>query len=257
MSSWSSQNVVSNSNDIPETWHSMASIGLSRYLISTRGRFASLLTHNEDGTPYLPRLNLSGGYLCAWLSYDDGKPRNTFVHRALARVFHGPKPTPGHVAAHRNDIKVENSPSNIYWATRSQNWHDSVRNGARIIGSDPRAWGRRRDGLTIAQVRSIRSRVDAGETAVEIAKALALRYRTVFDVVRGKTYQWVKSTVVEQEKARIDAERRLEQERQKVAVDREAAALVALELATGGARRRYHRSPHTPAASAPLSKGSR
>lgn len=42
------------------------------------------------------------------------------VHRLVCLAFHGVPPTDAHVVARRNGIKTDNSPSNLYWATRGE-----------------------------------------------------------------------------------------------------------------------------------------
>ena len=56
------------------------------------------------------------------------------VHRLVCEAFHGPAPSPDHVAAHANDIGHDNRPDNLRWATHRENVADLIRNGRMHIG---------------------------------------------------------------------------------------------------------------------------
>jgi HNH endonuclease len=52
----------------------------------------------------------------------------------VALAFHGPKPPNKQVCAHRNDIKEDDKPENLYWATHGENYADARRNGRPLPG---------------------------------------------------------------------------------------------------------------------------
>jgi hypothetical protein len=58
--------------------------------------------------------------------YDHGRTKRSVV---ICTIYHGPRPSPQHVCAHRNDIKDDDRSENLYWATPSQNAQDAIRNG--------------------------------------------------------------------------------------------------------------------------------
>lgn len=61
------------------------------------------------------------------------------VHRLVCEAFHGQKPTPKHMTAHWDGNKKNNRPSNLRWATASENQADRVRHEAskRVIRNRP------------------------------------------------------------------------------------------------------------------------
>lgn len=58
----------------------------------------------------------------------DRKVRTWPIHKMVCVTWHGPKPSPSHQAAHRDDDKENNTPGNLYWATPLENHADRRRN---------------------------------------------------------------------------------------------------------------------------------
>lgn len=59
------------------------------------------------------------------------------VHQLVLESFIGPCPA-GHEALHANDIKGDNTLSNLSWGTKSDNQRDAIRNGRSPIGEHRR-----------------------------------------------------------------------------------------------------------------------
>lgn len=57
-----------------------------------------------------------------------GRFKHFYVYRLYLLTFVGPCP-PGMEACHKDDIKRNNYPENLYWGTRKQNMRDSIKNG--------------------------------------------------------------------------------------------------------------------------------
>lgn len=55
--------------------------------------------------------------------------RNIKIHIAVCEAFHGPRPSPSHMALHRDDIRANNREDNLYWGTREDNTQDMLTNG--------------------------------------------------------------------------------------------------------------------------------
>lgn len=51
------------------------------------------------------------------------------VHQMVLKSFHGPRPSPNHVARHLNDRPVDTRSDNLVWGTQSQNMKDKFQNG--------------------------------------------------------------------------------------------------------------------------------
>ena len=73
---------------------------------------------NKDGYPIVSLMTI------------DGKARTYNIHVMKAKAFiYTPNPLGYNVVRHLNDIKTDNSLTNLAWGTRSDNAQDSIRNG--------------------------------------------------------------------------------------------------------------------------------
>lgn len=95
------------------------------------------------------------------------------VHTLIARAFHGERPE-GHEACHVNGDKRDNRPMNLRWGTTAENAADRAKHGTLVT---PRGKGRGvRQDVDVATVRSLAAQ---GLSINEIAKRLAVSWRTV------------------------------------------------------------------------------
>ena len=70
------------------------------------------------------------GYKRICLMTNQGKVRNCKIHIIKAKAFiYGPNPLGADQVRHLNDVKTDNTISNLAWGTRSDNTFDSIRNG--------------------------------------------------------------------------------------------------------------------------------
>ena len=114
-----------------------------------------------------------------------GKPvRATGIHRLVAEAFHGPAPTPKHVAAHNNGIPFDNRPDNIRWATNSENMADR-----RGHGTDPLGERNPNARLTATDVLLIRSHAMYGEKHATLSRLFGIPDSHVTTIVRRKQWQ--------------------------------------------------------------------
>ena len=102
------------------------------------------------------------------------------IHRLVLEAFGGPAPK-GKIACHRDDNHENNSLSNLYWGSYSENWADSVVNGGRPSG-------RRDSALTEVDVLSIRARCGTGETQRSVAADFGLDQSAVSLIVNRKVW---------------------------------------------------------------------
>lgn len=72
------------------------------------------------------------GYMVVTLRNRDPNakcPQRPFgVHTLVCRAFHGEPPPGKPNALHRNDVKTDNSPGNLYWGSQADNGHDRTKN---------------------------------------------------------------------------------------------------------------------------------
>lgn len=79
----------------------------------------------------------NGGYPMVKLSFGERR-RDYCVHELMLEAFKGPKPDPGMVGRHLDDVSVNNYLDNLEWGTRKQNAQDSIRNGTNYqMNRDP------------------------------------------------------------------------------------------------------------------------
>lgn len=100
-----------------ETWRPVPGLE-DRYEVSTEGRVRSLVRHRV-----IQGYVGGGGYRVIRV---DGRQRR--VHHWVLETHVGPRPE-GMLALHRNDVKLDNRVSNLYWGTYRDNGADAVRNG--------------------------------------------------------------------------------------------------------------------------------
>lgn len=106
------------------------------------------------------------------------------VHKLIARVWLGAKPSPRHEVRHLDGDKINNRPSNLAWGTTKQNAEDRDAHGRTARGE--------RSGvakLTSKQVLSIRERIASGETQTSIAASLGVCVATVNHIHTGRNWR--------------------------------------------------------------------
>lgn len=64
-----------------------------------------------------------------------GKRKRERVHRLVAMLFHGPRPTPFHQVCHVDGDKLNNSSDNLYWGDARENAADRKRHGRTSSGA--------------------------------------------------------------------------------------------------------------------------
>lgn len=109
-------------------------VGFPHYEVSSHGKVRSLDRNvaardgsikNLRGVQLKPGMDSNGRPLVVLRK--DGKSFSRRVHTLVIEAHVGPRP-PGHECCHINDDRLDNRADNLYWGTRSDNLHDSVRN---------------------------------------------------------------------------------------------------------------------------------
>lgn len=144
------------------------------YEASSRGR----IRHAETRTILSTRV--SGGYVYTTL-HIAGKRIPRLVSRLVCSAFHGASPSHyRRIVAHKDDNKLNNRPTNLYWATHPENSQDAFRNE------------RRKGKLTAKRVAEIR-RILLTEGSYGLGARLAKRYgvtqQAIYLLWAGKTWR--------------------------------------------------------------------
>ena len=245
------------SRPVHEIWAAIP--GFSAYQASNLGRIRSLRSVDaRTGEPIVLSPGRSGGtgYLTVSVRAD-GAARAVSEHisHLVAAAWLGERPSPDHCVLHANDIRTDNRAANLRYGTRAENHADALRNGGRISGPTPNCWGKGGT-FTVAQVRSIRRQAAAGVRISEIAAGFEeVSYDAVWACVRGRTWSWVTDSAATTAANQIAAQASRDAHKAAHSAKRDQATIAALLAAAPPAGQVQRRSSHTPAASAPTSKG--
>lgn len=146
--------------------------GFPHYLITTFGRVISL---HKKQPRLLSQSTDAKGYRAVNLR-NHKAGRSYRVHRLVAEAFiANPEGLP--CVRHMDGNPANNSLDNLAWGTYADNEADKRNHGT---------WDTRRNGkLTLAQRFEIRSRLDAGESQKEIAKAFGVSRPTITRIANG------------------------------------------------------------------------
>ena len=157
------------------------------YEIEIEGDTAWIVSLNYNKTGKRKRLAMRvgiRGYALARLSRR-GRSFENSVHILVCQAFHGLKPEPKSHAAHRNDVKTDNRPSNLYWASPEENYRDRDRNGKTPRGSQNGATK-----LTSDEVLEIRRAYVAKELRqYELADKFGVHRTTIRDILYRKIWK--------------------------------------------------------------------
>lgn len=132
--------------------------------VSDSGRFAgagNLLLSTSGG-----RVHLAGK------SYNPAQ--------LVLEVFGHPRPSPRHMALRRDFDQANIALANLYWGTATD--RERAKFG---LSAQPGC-------LTVSQVRVIRQRCAAGELQKKVAAELGISSATVSNIIRGRTWKWLK-----------------------------------------------------------------
>ena len=108
-----------------------------------------------------------------------------YVHRLVCIAWHG-EPPKGTWALHRNGVKTDNRPENLYWGTPMQNCADAAEHGTKVQGE---SCGKSK--LTEQQVREIRALREQGWTYQRIADHFAVQRGTVTFICKRQTWRHI------------------------------------------------------------------
>jgi hypothetical protein len=157
------------------------------YEVSSDGRVRRVRQSKGalSGRVLRPLLNKKTGYISVCLCE---RPRSNRidVHRLVALAFIGHPPSPRHLVAHNDGDRINNTASNLRWATQAENLRDCRAHGTALIGSkNPSAL------ISEVDVLAIRRMKVAGIPRPVIADGYGLHKRSVFKILANSSWRHV------------------------------------------------------------------
>lgn len=161
-------------------------------LVTFQNRRGTNVTRWLTGRVMRPSANRHG-YLGLMLSSPGEAAAHREVQTLVCAAFHGPRPD-GMQAAHNNGDPSDNRPSNLRWATPSQNAADKARHGTLCSGEKHYAAR-----LTEDAVRVIRHSPEAPR---DIAAQFGISIQSVSKIRRHQAWKHVGESRPQSENAR-------------------------------------------------------
>ena len=158
--------------------------GWSKYQVSSSGQVRRVGQSKGAVTGRLLRqlLNKKTGYLSVCLC-ERPRTKRMDIHRIVALAFHGPAPSSGHVVAHNDGNRTNNTAENLRWATQAENLGDCRVHGTAMIGS-------RNPSSSISEidVRAIRRMKTFGIPRTIIAEGYGMHQRSIFRILSNTSW---------------------------------------------------------------------
>jgi hypothetical protein len=132
---------------------------------------------------------LQGGYLHVSFYKGDCGPKDTFVVHRLVGLHFIPNPENKPEVNHKKGIKTDNRASQLEWNTHGENIRHAHATGLKknLSGeSHPRT------SLKHIDVINIRKLYSTGTTLKELSKKYKTKYCTIWALVKGKSFKYVK-----------------------------------------------------------------
>ena len=117
-----------------------------------------------------------------------GKELKTGIHRLVAMAFHGMPTKEAPEVAHYDGNPLNNSATNLRWATRKENVEDQRRHGT-LHAPVMKGASHPRSKLTEIEIREIRERSDWPESVNQIAAKYGVCQSTIYLIKRGKAWK--------------------------------------------------------------------
>lgn len=156
-------------------------VRLERIVYAGHGSFKTL-----KQTIRKPKSN-HDGYLFHDLRISDKRYR-LLTHQFLCEFYHGYKPFPGACALHKDDCKLNNTKTNLYWGTMKDNANDRERNGH---GRDQRGEKHNLSIYTDDQIKMVKWLDYFGVRNIEIARMMGINAQAVCDIRKGRIWSHI------------------------------------------------------------------
>lgn len=137
-------------------------------------------------TPCVLKPGYRGKYLGMRIVDRLGKLRGIYLHRLVAEAWHG-MPSAGQEVRHLDGNKLNNSPSNLAWGTRSQNMRDKD-----LHGTSPQGERHPQSKLTETAVLRMRRMWSAGASLPELVREFGVSRMTCWRAATGRSWSHLK-----------------------------------------------------------------
>lgn len=105
------------------------------------------------------------------------------LNRLVCTIFNGAAPNPKDEALHKDDIKTNNVPDNLYWGNGVDNWEDRKVNIGNVSGEN-NPWAK----LTWEGVREMRKLRSEGWSTPNLAGKFGVGVACVCNILNNKTW---------------------------------------------------------------------
>jgi alpha/beta superfamily hydrolase len=158
--------------------------GWSKYQVSSNGQVRRVGQSKGAVTGRVLRqlLNKKTGYLSVCLC-ERPRTKRMDIHRIVALAFHGPAPSSGHVVAHNDGNRTNNTAENLRWATQAENLGDCRVHGTAMIGSKNPS-----SSISEIDVRAIRRMKTFGIPRTIIAEGYGMHQRSIFRILSNTSW---------------------------------------------------------------------
>lgn len=167
--------------------------GFSAYEVSEYGavrrKVTSVTGMYLKGYLLKPRI-IVGGYVSFEVTDDNGISDYVGSHRLVALAWHGEPTELKPFALHKDDVKLHNHYSNIYWGDTLDNRNDAIRNGR--VPEKVDGWDMTNAQFTKDQINQIRDEYKNGPYELgyhTLAKKWGCSADKMADILRNKTYK--------------------------------------------------------------------
>ena len=154
------------------------------YEISDHGRFAVITPEGRK----LRKLNNKTHYLSVSLKSINGqKPKTSYIHQAVAKVFIGPRPDLM-VVRHLDGNRFNNHVSNLCYGTPEQNYTDLVKHKTHLGSRNGRAI------LNENKAKMIKILLKNQVSPQQIADAFEVGIMSIYAIKQGRNWSHIDAT---------------------------------------------------------------
>ena len=136
-------------------------------------------------TPIIIKTHTENGYKRVSL-WNNNRVKNIYVHKLVLTVFKGEKPDDKECVAHGDGNRMNNHIENLRWATRSENYQDSV-----IHGTNSKGEKHGHSTITVEMAKKIKLMLSQKYRIIAISKITGVNYQTIQGIKYKHSWKWL------------------------------------------------------------------